>query len=322
MRLTNNMMSRNYLKNLNSSLKELNDANTRITAKRSYMRISEDPATALKAMKIRKNLSRLELYMENLSNAQGILDQYESTISKINSLVTEALAQVAQGITGTSDSSARLTVANTLRGFQESILAASNTRYADDFIFGGSNVGEKPFAIGASGELLYNGQDVNTGIFSDENIYIDIGIGLDVNEFGFVDPKSAFNIAIPGTKLLGTGLDENGLPNNLYNLLGEIADKLANNDLSNIELYAEKLEDLSGEIRMQYVGIGEKSNFITYFKERLDSEKLNSKTKQSELEGMQLEQGIIEFGEMELAYNACLQMGAKILQPSLLDFLR
>ncbi|HBL83433.1 MAG: hypothetical protein A2Y17_04270 [Clostridiales bacterium GWF2_38_85] len=321
MRLTNNIISKNYIKNLHESLTDLNASNTRVTAERRYMKISEDPATALKAMKIRKNLSRLDMYKENLSDAQGLLNQYESTISNINDIVTEALAQVSQGTTGTSDSAVRITVANTLRGYQESILAAANTRYAGDYLFGGENVGDIPFLTADNGELLYHGESMNTGSFSDEYRFIDIGIGLTLGDGGVVEPKSAMNIANTGAALLGAGVDENGITNNLYNLLGKIADKLENNDIDDIRIYSDKLNDKADDIRLQYVSIGEKTNFISYFTGRIESEKLNATEKQTELEGINIEEAIIAFNQQELAYNACLQMGTKILQPSLLDFL-
>jgi flagellar hook-associated protein 3 FlgL len=322
MRLTNSMITRDYLKSLNSSLKDMNDMNNRITAKRSFMSFSEDPVTAMKSMKVRQGLTRIDVYTRNLSSAQDILTQYESTISNINSLVTEALAQVSQGITGTGGESVRKTVANALRGFQDSILAAANTKYAGDYIFGGDNVGTAPFSVSEDGKLLYKGQDVDTAAFEPEDRYIDIGIGISKDSDGKIIPQSALNISVSGAMLLGSGVDSNGITNNLYNLLGIIADKLENNDLDDINLYHTKLDAKSDEIRMQYVNVGEKANYISFFTDRLGSEKFNLQTRQSELESIKIEEAIISFSEMELAYNACLQMGTKILQPSLLDFLR
>ncbi|MDD4164766.1 MAG: hypothetical protein PHD46_04730 [Eubacteriales bacterium] len=322
MRMTNRMMSNSYLKNLNNSLEKMNETNYLITAERSYMKLSDDPATALKAMKVRKSLSRIEIYENNLSDAQGIIDQYESTISSINSISKEALAQVLQGITGTSDINVKKTVAKTLRGFQETILAAANTKYGDDYIFGGDQVGKAPFSLDGSGNLLYNGQNVETGTFHDEFRYIDVGIGLDVDASGNVAPKSAFNVSTSGAVLLGTGVDGNGITNNLHNLLGDIAEKFENDDLSDIQLYSDKLNEKASDIRIQYVSIGAKSDYISFFSERLYSEKTNAAKRQSELEGINLEEAIIIFSEQELAYNACLQMGSKLLQPSLMDYLR
>lgn len=321
MRLTNNMLSENYLKNLNSTLEQLNNSNTRLAAKRKYMRFAEDPSSALKAMKIRKELSRIEVYNRNLSNVQGILDQYETSISDINDILKEAVAQVMQGATGTSGESVTKTVADTLRTYQDAILSAVNAKYADDYIFGGDEVGDPPFTVTDSGELLYKGVNVDTGTFTTEYRYIDIGLGLK-DPSGNITSKTAFNIAISGVELLGSGVDADGISNNLYNLLGQIADKLESNDTSDLEKYTTKLNDIAEKVRLHYVSIGEKSNFVSYMQDRLEAEKINASKKQNDLEVLDTAAGIIEFSELEFAYNACLSMGTKLLQPSLLDYLR
>ena len=326
MRLTNNMLSKNYLKNLNYTLEKLNNMNTRVAAQRKYMRFADDPATSLKAMKIRKQISRIEVYKNNLNDIQGILDQYETSISNINDIVKEIVAQVMQASNGTSGESVVKTVAETLRNYQKDILSALNAKYADDYIFGGDKVEGPPFSENENHELLHFGQEVGgMSEIPEEHRYVDIGLGLiDVN--GNTTPKTAFDIAISGIKLLtvgnNSGNDENGISYNLYNLIDQIADKLENVDTSNLDGYINRLQDIAENVRLQYVSIGEKSNYVKYMQDRLDSEKINAVNKQNDLESLDTAEGIIEFTELEFAYNACLAMGAKLLQPSLLDYLR
>ncbi|MEA4831976.1 MAG: hypothetical protein VB118_05085 [Oscillospiraceae bacterium] len=322
MRLTNKLISGNYVKMLNNSLSDLNEVSEKVSAERKFLSISEDPATAIRAFRIRDSLAQNEVYKNNLSDVQGLLDEAESTISIINDVTTEAVAQVLQGITGTSDPSARKTVANALRSFQTTIMSAANAKYSDDYMFGGEATDAMPFTLGVGGALLYRGQDVDTATFSKEYKFIDIGIGLKIDGSGVVSPDSAMNIAFSGAEILGTGVDANGITNNLYNLLGNIANKLESGDLSNIKQYSDKLNDIADNVRLNYVSIGEKSNFVTYFNDRLANRKLTDSKKQNELEVLTLDEGALMYSERELVYNACLQMGTKILQPSLLDYLR
>ncbi len=321
MRLTNAMMTNNYLRNLNRNTKDLNDLNTKVSAQRKFLRMSEDPASALAAFGVRKHLSRIDMYDRTLKESRGLLDEAEISLSSINEAATNALTTVMQGSTGSSDENARRVTANTIRGYQESILGAANAKFSDKYIFGGEGFEEMPFTLDGSGNLRYHGANVDTGSFGPEHRYVDIGLGLSINGSGVVSPQSALDTAYSGAELLGTGVDANGLPNNLYQLLGDIADKLESGDLTDIDMYIQKLDDRSDDVRMQYVGIGEKSNYISFFADRLDREKVAAATKQNDLESLSLEEGIMQFSEQELVYNACLQMGTKILQPSLLDYL-
>jgi len=319
-RLTNAMMANNYLRNLNRNTKELNDLNTKVSAQRKFLKMSDDPASALAAFGVRKHLTRIDMYDKTLKDSQGLLDEAEVSLSSINDTATDALAQVMQGITGTSDENARKVVATSLRSFQESILGAANAKFSDKYVFGGEGFEEMPFTLDGSGNLLYHGQNVDTGSFGAEHRYVDIGLGLSISG-SVVSPQSAMDTAYSGTDLLGTGVDGNGLSNNLYQLLGDIADKLESGDLTNMDLFVQKLESRSEDVRMQYVGIGERANYISFFADRLGREKIAAASKQNELESLSLEEGIMQFSEQELVYNACLQMGTKILQPSLLDYL-
>lgn len=320
MRLTDNMITGNYLKSLNRNLQDLSDLNTKVAASRKFMKMSEDPASAVKAFNVRKDLNRIELYSTSLTDSQAMLDEAETSLSTISEISTNALAQITQGTNGTMNETNRKAVADTLRSYQEMILGAANVKASDRFLFGGSGFGSTPFTVNSSGGLLYNGQDVNAGSFQDEHRYVDIGIGLSISG-GTVSPQSALDVAYSGATLLGTGVDGNGLPNNLYNLIGEIANKVEAGDLEDLGTYTDKLGECADNIRMQYVAIGEKSNYISFFTNKLAGEKITATSKQTELEGLSLEEGAIQFSEQELMYNACLQMGTKILQPSLLDYL-
>lgn len=321
MRLTNGMIAGNYLRGLNRNLKSLNDLNVKVSASRKYMKMSEDPASAIKAYGVRRDLARIELHTASLNDSLAMLDEAENALSALNEVCTSALSQVMQASNGTMSEADRKAAADALYSYQEMILAAANTRFSDRYLFGGESFGSTPFTVDGSGALFYNGQDVDTDAFGEENRYVDIGIGLSYLPDGSVSPQSALDVAYSGARLLGTGVDGNGLPNNLYNLIGAIAEKMESGDLSDIESYTAKLETCADNIRMQYVGIGEKSNYIEFFTDRLARNEITAASRQHDLEALTLEEGAILFSEQQTLYHACLQMGTKLLQPSLLDYL-
>jgi flagellin-like hook-associated protein FlgL len=315
------MISTNYLKNLTRNMKQLTDMNTKVSSQRKFLKMSEDPANALSAFQVRKDLARNEMYKKALDESQGMLDEAEIAISNISDVATNARVQIMQGITGTSGEAERKVTAQELRKYQETILGTANARFSDKYVFGGRQFENVPFTLDGAGNLQYYGQNVDTGTFGAESRYVDIGIGMDVDGGGNVTPQSALDTAYSGVTLLGSGVDGDGLSNNLYQLLGQIADKLETGDLSNMDMYLNKLDAKADDIRMQYVSVGEKSNYITFFADKLDRDKLASSTKSNKLEELSLEEGAIQFSQQELVYNACLQMGMKLLQPSLMDYL-
>ena len=61
---------------------------------------------------------------------------------------------------------------------------------------------------------------------------------------------------------------------------------------------------------------------MNFLSDRFAVDETNALEKQQRLEGIDTAQGIIEFNMQELAYKAALQMGSKIVQQSLLDYIQ
>ena len=321
MRITNRMIANTYLSNLNSSLGDLTALNERVASGRSYQKASEDPVSALKAYQVRQSLSRISLYQDNVKSAQSLLTDAESSISELNSVLTGAMEQILQGKSDTCNEGDRETLANLLESYQAEVLDIANSKSSTKYIFGGSDMSEKPFTVN-SGILYYHGVDVNSNSgFADESYYYDIGLGLELDASGDVISGTAFDVSYPGSEVFGTGTDSDGITNNIYNLLGDIAQQFANNDLSNLSGYVDKLETMMGSVVTQYADVGQKTNFLDFLTERLGDNQANATKQQSNLEGIDKAAAILDYNTQYTAYNAALAMGSKLMQYTLLDYM-
>lgn len=322
MRITNRMITNNYMANLNTSLGELTKLNDKVSTGRSYLKASEDPANALKAFAVRQNLSRISLYQNNIAEAGDLMTDTEAAISETNSVITNVVEQVLQGKSDTYNEDDRNNIAQLLRNYQNEIFDIANSKSSNKYIFGGSEMNEPPFTLDG-GILSYHGINVDSNAAMDkETIYFDIGLGLKTDISGQVTEGTAFNVANPGNEIFGMGTDVNGLSNNIYNLLGDIAQHFSDNDLDNIDTYVSKLEEVGEKVTIQYVDIGQKTNFLEFLTTRLGTNEYNAQAKQNRLEGIDEAKGILEYKTQEVAYNAALAMGSKIIQSSLLDYMR
>lgn len=322
MRITNNLIINKFTRSLNTSALKLSDATDRVSTGRKFSRASQSTAEAMKAFKIRRGLARIETYQSNINDVTGILDQAETTLLGIYDIITEAKASLVQGSNGTMSEDNRQTIASIFEKLQEQLLKLGNSNFADKYIFGGPNTTEAPFTVDASGKLLYNGVDVNSAEVSTEEVFVDMGLGVSHDASGKLQTNTAFSISTPGSKVMGWGVDADGLPNNIYNLLNEIIDDLKSGDLSKTDAYIKKLSECSDNVMVSIAGIGEKIKFVEFLNDRFESDKLNLQKKQSELEYEDYATALIEYNNTEFTYTAALQMGAKIIQKSLLDFLR
>lgn len=323
MRITDRMTTNNYMLKLSKSQGDLNMMNERVTSGRRYAKASEDPGSALKAYKAKEGLSRNELYQNNLKEVKSINNETEDLVSQINKVLTDVYEQILQGKTGTNESARGIT-AEALRNYQSEIYEIANTRSNGKYIFGGQQATVMPFEI-SGGALLYHGTDVDTGTFGAEPVYFDIGLGLRTDAGGNVVAGTALDIATPGSTYFGTGTTTvNGLPisNNLYNLIGQIADAFENNDMSHMDDFMKALDTRTDDNMVNYTNIGQRSNFIDFLQSRFETQEDSVTARLQTLEKIDPAQAILEYKTQEVAYNAALNMGSKILQMSLLDYMR
>nr|WP_319488420.1 hypothetical protein [uncultured Caproiciproducens sp.] len=165
-----------------------------------------------------------------------------------------------------------------------------------------------------------------------EQTYVDIGMGLSFDSTGKINDQSVFNSSIPGISFLGcntTDGTQTGVSNNLYNLLGQIADKLDGGSNSTgftysydaVKPYLDNFTAQQDVLLNKMTEVDAKYSFLTTTKTNLTSigDKVNEKIDSTEF--VEFEDAVTEQLYQQYAYNAALKVGAQILQPTFLDFM-
>ncbi len=169
---------------------------------------------------------------------------------------------------------------------------------------------------------------------ANDTSYVDLGFGLSIGEntdgtgntIGGVaiEDSSAFNISLPGIKLVG--YDENASGDNTKNmilLMGEISNKLAAEEFD-YEGYRELLGTFDGQrnnVLQHVTTLGTKTEFLTTTKERLETNEINLTTQIDNVVNIDMAEAIMNFSWAQYAYNAALKVGNNILTPSFIDFM-
>ena len=256
----------------------------------------------------------------------------------------EAKDKIRAANTASASEDERKIVATELRNLQEQLLQALNSNSSGSYYFGGKNTDTAPFSIGSDGKLVYNGISLSSSdpddlakleSFKDDSLYVDIGMGITmiddpedtaVPPRKIPDPKSVFQYSLPGINISGSGtttIDGVEVSNNMYDLLGTIADGLESSSYTYEKVSAlyGKLDTASKEIIYNLTEVGAKTSYLSFMTDRYDTQTLNMQERQLEVEGADPVYTIILFKSQQVAYNAALQMGTKIIQPSIFDFM-
>ncbi|MEI8217039.1 MAG: hypothetical protein WCF96_08060 [Eubacteriales bacterium] len=337
MRITTRMMTTRYSRSLNNLSSGLDNLNNQIASGRKFSKASENTSAAITAFQLRRDISKIEGYQSNIAHAQDYMANAESTLMSVNEMMQSSGQDILQGKTGTVSASDRAIIATKLRSMQDELLQSLNASTSNGYIFGGTQTETKPFTI-VGGKLQYKNVDLENIAtapagtvekLKSDSLFLDIGLNLEFNPASSqtLDSSTAFNLSIPGINIVGSGtdtIDGNVVPNNLYDLLGAIATEFESPTYS-----SDKLDVLYGhfqvrsqDVMMTVSEIGSKTSYLDFMSNRMESETANMQVRQVAVESTDTAKTIIDFKSQEMAYNAALQMGAKIIQPSIFDFIR
>ena len=70
------------------------------------------------------------------------------------------------------------------------------------------------------------------------------------------------------------------------------------------------------------VNIGEKTNMLSFLSDRNQTQNTNQQTRLSEVSDVDTTQSITDYQMRQMVYQASLSVGSKIMQPSLIDFMK
>lgn len=165
MRITNSMMSKQFLSESNDALSRVSKYQSQVDSSKRLTSIADDPQATLMALKARNKLSNLEMYRTNISTASSYLTEAESAVSELNEILQSAYEDVISAQSSKTPSDLKI-LAEDIQNLQNEVLSVSNATIGTSYIFGGYNytgstsgvTKTPPFSVsGVTGDLSYNG---------------------------------------------------------------------------------------------------------------------------------------------------------------------
>lgn len=324
MRVTQKSINRNYLKGVNRNLLAYTQSTHKMNTGRKFSKVSDDISAAARAFKIRTALSRNEQYVENIENIKASVNVAEDLALKINDWVKTVDERLVQANGPACGEDERKIIAQEVRNLKENIMQAINGSSTGTFVFGGSK-NEAPFKYD-NGKLVFrDGTEVDSATsdsdFDDRDVYMDIGFGLTFNG-DELDTTSVVKSSTSALDLLGYGTADNGLPNNLITLFDKIATDLENNDSAALTEDLGHIQNRHAEYLVQLTNIGNRSSFLDENLDRIENEITGLKTRQDDLEAVDIEEELIYNNTYYSAYQISLQLGSKVMPMSIFNFMR
>lgn len=300
MRVTNNMLTNGYLNNLSKNLNKMQTLQQRGTTGKAVSKPSDNPVLISKIMTLKNNIVENENYNNTIHDAQAFtsaqdtaLDGAAKSMRKIRDLTISA----AKGSLSQVDRDA---IKAEIESEVNTLKDVLNSSFDGRYIFGGQKTGSKPFEFNDNGEITYNGDE--------NNISREVSKGINVELM-----TNGNKLAEKDGEKLGAIL--NDLLKDVGSMDSESIEKLSDEHIVKLD---KQLDNLVS-VRTQ---IGAIDNRLEAAKARNESENISLKDMLSQKEDVDIIENYMESTLMSTVYQASLSAGAKILQPSLLDYLR
>ena len=138
MRITNKIMQRNNLSNINTN-KVLEDKLTgQLSSEKKIVRPSDDPVVAIRALRLRSNVTEVtQYYSKNIPDAESWLKVTEDALSSLSTIITSCQNDCTKAANGDLTSSDRNTIIEELKAFASEIYKTGDADYAGRYVFTG-----------------------------------------------------------------------------------------------------------------------------------------------------------------------------------------
>ena len=138
MRITNKIMQNNSLYNINNNKIAEDQLNTMMATGKKITRPSDDPVIAIRALRLRSNVTQLSQYYEkNAKDAESWLDVTADALSTMTSVLTDSVKQATKGANKDLTLDDLDIIVTQLDALAKEYYSTGNADYAGRYIFTG-----------------------------------------------------------------------------------------------------------------------------------------------------------------------------------------
>jgi len=316
------MMVNNLMRNLNRNLKRLSKTQQSLSSGKKFVNPSDDPIGVSRSLRLNTEVAAIEQYKRNADDVSSWLTTTEMSISNITEVLKRAKELTVQAVNETNSIDERNAIAEEIKELRNQLVQIGNTTYAGSYIFSGFKT-DKPL-LSEDGSYNVGG---GTTLNLDEVIEVNIGIGDRIGEN--VVGQRIFGLYLSSADLDKTTADSlkqqagvnSGDSSQLIEVFDQLISDLSSDNTSGISSALSRIEGHMDNINAIRAEIGVKTNRIELTTNRIEDDTVNLKELLSKNEDADIAEVIMNLKMEEYVYNASLSGGAKIIQPTLVDFL-
>jgi len=292
-RVTQNMLTRSSLGSLQANLARMGKLQEQLSSGRVINRPSDSPTGTTSAMRLRDDLRASQQYQRNAQDGVAWLGTIDTALTSITDQTRTARDTALQGAnSGAVGQPARDSLAATVDQLRTSLLSDANTTYLGRPVFGGITAGDK--AYDATGAFVGTASAVTRTVGDGVKVRVD------------ADADAVFGAS----------------GDTVFDHLTALSTALRAGDSAGIQAGITSLNNDLNRLTTARAEVGTRAARVDAATQTAADTELKLKSSLSDVENADLPKVIVDLKLQETAYQAALAATSRVMQPSLLDFLR
>jgi flagellar hook-associated protein 3 FlgL len=306
-RVTQRSIHERSIVTLSQGLERLATLQERLGSGKLINRPSDSPTGTVVAMQYRADIRRFEQYTRNAIDGENWLAIADTTLQGVLGVITRVKELSLRGINASLGTPEREAIAAEIEALREDLIDLSNTRYTD-----------RP---------LFNGTSDSAAAYDDAGTYIGDGappVNPEVGPVGkierVVSPGVTVRVNLTGPEIFG----DQAATDDLFETIDRLVTDFRTVPMSGADVAAhiKDLDNHSLNIQNQLSRIGARALQVESTRQRTEQALLVLRNGLSETEDIDLPKTIVDLQLQEVSYRVALDATARVIQPSLLEFLR
>jgi flagellar hook-associated protein 3 FlgL len=291
-RITTNSLMRSAQINLQGNMASLSRLQDQASSLDKISRPSDDPSGTASSLQVRAEQRATAQYQRNITDGTGWLTTIDSTLDAVGDLLNRVRDLTVKGANdGAMSPTAKEAIAVELESLREELMSQANTRYLGRTVFAGNS----DAGVAFNPDLTFNGEPGSTVTRR-------------------IDGSTTVRVDGDGDEIFGSGAAS------VFALVDNIVAELRNG--TNIGVRLTELDSRLEAVNGQRATMGTRHSQIMRADDMNLEQSIALESQRSSIEDVDLAKAVLDLQLQEMSYQASLAVTARVLQPTLMDFLR
>jgi flagellar hook-associated protein 3 FlgL len=285
---------------------------------------SDDPVAAAKILELRTDKMNNDQYQMNAKMAETFLSNTESAIADLSEIVVRAKElAIAQSSTSTSSESTRLAISEEITQLYNQAIGIANRRVGERYLFGGYKTQKPP----VDPEGKYHGDQGQVMVEISKDVFLSMNVpGIDVfntHPKSFMARQAAMTEGYGARDSEGDARGEVDVENvNLFDELQRFRIGLLTGNLHLVHATLERFDEMHSTLVTTQAKIGSRLQGLQAAGRTIERQNITNASLSSGLEDSDMAQVMSDLSKEESIFRNSLASSKRLIQPTLLDFLK